>query len=87
MIWFYQRDGQQLYYEIRLCDDGPGFELGISYPEGRVQTERFDTEDQLAARFLELQQSLQREGWGPLERRRDSAWHDTGFYPGTPFVC
>jgi hypothetical protein len=69
MIWFYQRDGQQLYYEIRLCQDGPGFELGISYPEGRVIVERFDTEDALASRFLEIQQTLQHDGWGPLERR------------------
>jgi hypothetical protein len=69
MIWFYQRGGQHLYYEVRLRQDGPGFELGIWYPEGTVLTERFDTEDALAERFLELQTCLVREGWGPLEPR------------------
>ena len=34
MIWFYQREGQHLYYEVRFRQDGPGFELGISYPGG-----------------------------------------------------
>ena len=47
MIWFYQRGGQHLYYEVRLRQDGPGFELGIWYPEGTVLTEHFDTEDAL----------------------------------------
>ena len=69
MIWFYQRGGQHLYYEVRLRQDGPGFELGIWYPEGTVLTEHFDTEDALAERFLELQTRLDREGCGPLEPR------------------
>jgi hypothetical protein len=69
MIWFYQRGGQHLYYEVRLRQDGPGFELGIWYPEGTVLTEQFDTEDALAERFLSLRDRLSREGWGPLEPR------------------
>jgi hypothetical protein len=72
MIWFYQRDSQHLYYEVRLRPDGPGFELGISYPEGTLLTERFDTESALADWFAELQMALMREGWGPLERRAHS---------------
>lgn len=69
MIWFYQRGGQHLYYEVRLRQDGPGFELGIWYPEGTVLTEHFESEDALAERFVDLQTHLSREGWGPLERR------------------
>jgi hypothetical protein len=69
MIWFYQRGGQHLYYEVRLRQDGPGFELGIWYPEGTVLTEHFDTEDALAEGFINLQERLSREGWGPLERK------------------
>jgi hypothetical protein len=72
MIWFYQRGGQHLYYEVRLRQDGPGFELGIWYPEGTVLTEHFDDEDALAERFVELQDRLGREGWGPLERKTPS---------------
>jgi len=69
MIWFYQRGDQHLYYEVRLRDDGPGYELGLASPEGTLLTERFLSEDALARRFSELQAALLREGWGPLDRR------------------
>lgn len=69
MIWFYQRGDQHLYYEVRLRDDGPGFELGLASPEGTLLTERFANEDALSRRFFELQAALVREGWGPVERR------------------
>lgn len=69
MIWFYEREGLHLYYEVRLCQDGPGYELAITYPGGILLTERYDTEADLNRRFRELETSLAREGWGPLERR------------------
>jgi hypothetical protein len=69
MIWFYQRGDQHLFSEVRLRDDGPGFELGLSSPEGPLLTERFASEDALTRRFTELQAALVREGWGPLDRR------------------
>jgi hypothetical protein len=87
MIWFYQREGQHLYYEVRLRQDGPGFELGISYPGGSLLTETFETEDALAARFAELQTSLQRAGWGPLERREASVGGGQRPAAGRPLVC
>jgi hypothetical protein len=69
MIWFYERGDQHLYYEVRLSDDGAGFELGLASPEGPLMTERFETEEALSRRFSELQAALVREGWGPMERR------------------
>lgn len=89
MIWFYQRNGQHLYYEVRLRQDGPGLELGISYPDGSTLTECFDTEEALATRFAELQLSLQREGWGPLERRgeRSVGGRQHGGRGRGPLVC
>jgi hypothetical protein len=88
MIWFYQRGGQHLYYEVRLRQDGPGYELGIWYPEGTVLTEQFDTEDALAERFLDLQSRLNREGWGPLEpRTADLAVSRQGAGRPLPRVC
>jgi len=69
MIWFYQRGDQHLFYEIRLRHDGPGYELGLASPEGTLLTESFNCEDALTRRFVELQQALLREGWGPAERR------------------
>jgi hypothetical protein len=87
MIWFYQREGQHLYYEVRLRQDGPGFELGIAYPGGSLLTETFETEDALASRFAELHTSLQREGWGPLERRETSVHRGQRTTPRKPLVC
>jgi hypothetical protein len=73
MIWFYQRGDQHLFYEVRLRDDGPGYELGLASPEGTLLTERFVSEETLTRRFAELQAALLREGWGPAERLgRDS---------------
>lgn len=66
MIWFYQRGNQHLYYEVRLRDDGPGYELSLASPEGPLLTERFLTDDALTCRFTELRAALIREGWGPL---------------------
>ena len=89
MIWFHQRGGEHLYYEVRLRHDGPGYELGIWYPEGTVLTEKFDTEDALAERFLALQETLTRDGWGPLEPRQSNLALN-GPSPNSgrrPFVC
>ena len=69
MIWFYERGDQHLFYEVRLSDDGVGYELGLASPDGPLLTERFDSEEALSRRFTELQAALVREGWGPMERR------------------
>jgi hypothetical protein len=69
MIWFYQRGDQHLFYEVRLRDDGPGYELGLASPEGTLLTERFVSEETLSRRSAELQAALLREGWGPADRR------------------
>lgn len=88
MIWFYQRGGQHLYYEVRLRQDGPGYELAVWYPEGTVLTEQFDTEDALAERFLDLQNRLNREGWGALEpRTADLALRRQGAGDAVSRVC
>lgn len=69
MIWFYERGDQHLFYEVRLSEDGSGYELGLSSPNGPLLTERFDTEEALSRRFTEVQDALAREGWGPMEHR------------------
>ena len=77
MIWFYERGDQHLFYEVRLSDDGVGYELGLASPDGPLLTERFDSEEALSRRFTDLQAALAREGWGPMERRpRISALDD-----------
>ena len=86
MMWFYQRGDQHLFYEVRLRDDGPGYELGLALPEGTLLTERFLTEEALTRRFAELQDALLRDGWGPLDcrpsesplKRRSASGHRAG---------
>ncbi len=85
MIWFYERGNQHLYYEIRLREDGPGYELGLGMPDGMLLTERFASEDALPRRFTELQAALVREGWGPLDRRPASLLDRCG--SGEPLAC
>jgi hypothetical protein len=85
MIWFYERGNQHLYYEIRLREDGPGYELGLGMPDGMLLTEQFATEDALARRFTELQAALVREGWGPMDRRPNSV--RDRYRRGEPLVC
>jgi hypothetical protein len=55
MIWFYQRGEQHLFYEIRLRDDGPGYELAWPLPKAPLLTERFLSEEALTRRFTQLQ--------------------------------
>ena len=87
MIWFYQRGDKHLFYEVRLSEDGPGFELGISYPEGTLLTERFMSEDALARRFAVLQASLAREGWGPIDRRPPESALQSHRFSGNALAC
>jgi len=91
MIWFYQRGDQHLFYEVRLRDDGPGYELGLASPEGTLLTERFVSEETLTRRFAELQAALLREGWGPADRRgRESTlerFGSVGYSRSSAMVC
>lgn len=73
MIWFYQRAGRHLYYEIRLRQNGPGFELGITASDGPLLTERFESEEELSRRFAQLDDALSREGWDRCEPQAESA--------------
>lgn len=65
MIWFFQREGKRLLYEIRRSAEGDGFELVVTYPDGRVRTERFDDSSALLRRSIEVQRELIEEGWAP----------------------
>lgn len=90
MIWFYQRGDQQLYYEVRLSQDGRGLELSLASPSGTLLTEWFEDETALSRRFSELELALMREGWGPLDRRPlDSALERLGTFaaPGGKRPC
>lgn len=67
MFYFFERNAQFIRCELRPGSDG--FELIVVRHDGTEQIERFDSEEELTARWAALQQSLQREGWwGPHGR-------------------
>lgn len=69
MIWFYERDGEQLRCEVLTAAEGQGYELIITEPDGSQRIERFDSSAELTRRQLELEQELLNDGWhGPHGR-------------------
>jgi hypothetical protein len=78
MICFYERAGRHLYYEIRLRDDGPGYELVVMHVDGSVVTELFGTEDDLNRRFAELDASLAGNGWDEPDGNRSTGPRGVG---------
>jgi hypothetical protein len=57
MIWFYERQGLVLLYEIRH----------LSYSDGQRRTERFEDSITLLKRSVEVQNQLMADGWRPQD--------------------
>lgn len=70
MIWFFQRDAEQLHYEVRRQPDGDGYDLIVRYPDGSERVERFEDVAELNTRSLQLNRALQEQGWRALDARR-----------------
>lgn len=66
MFYFFKRGNDTVQCEVRAAADGPGFEIIITAPDGKERFERFATSEQVHARWLELHNEFQHEGWwGP----------------------
>jgi hypothetical protein len=65
MVWFYERAGQRLVYEVRPRIDGPGLEIVLTYPDGHTHTEVITDDRDLSKRISEFQDSLVCDGWTP----------------------
>jgi hypothetical protein len=63
MIWFFERDGLRVRYEVRPAQFGPGFELIIRFPDGRQRCEVFPQHAALLQRQLQLEHLFQEHGW------------------------
>jgi hypothetical protein len=63
MIWFFDRDGQRLRYQIRRSADGINYELVVTYPDGRREVEQMVDPSDLLKRCAELAATLRQEGW------------------------
>ena len=69
MIWFYDRDGQKLRYEIRRDRSAGCYRLVITHPDGRESVEEIDDPGELIERSVERMNSIRDQGWH-VER-----WH------------
>jgi hypothetical protein len=63
MIWFFDRDGQRLRYEIRYAGAGAAYEIAITYPDGRTQVEQIQDAVDLLQRCAVVARALKDEGW------------------------
>ena len=62
MVWFFERAGRRLRYEIGRHVDG--YRLMVAYPgEDPILAERFDEPYALQERTLYVERALTRNGW------------------------
>ena len=63
MIWFFDRDGQRLRYEIARDRSGGHYRVVITRPDGSDSIEEVEEPSQLIERSVELMNSLRGDGW------------------------
>ena len=62
MIWFFDKGGEKLRYEITRDESGH-YRLVITHPDGRESVEELDEPKALIDRSVELMNSLRGSGW------------------------
>lgn len=62
MIWFFDRDGERLRYEI-LRDRNGRYRVVITRPDGSESVEEVDEPTALIERSVQLMNSLRGDGW------------------------
>ena len=63
MIWFFDRDGQRLRYEISRDRAGARYRVIITRPDGSESVEEVSEPSQLIERSVELMNTLRDDGW------------------------
>ncbi len=63
MIWFFDRDGDRLRYEISHDRSSGCYRLVVTRPDGSESIEELDQPTELIERSVELMNSLRTEGW------------------------
>jgi len=62
MIWFFDRDGERLRYEI-MRDKSGRYRVVITRPDGSESVEEVDEPTALIERSVQLMNSLRGDGW------------------------
>ena len=63
MIWFFDRDGLRLRYEIARDRTDGHYRVIITRPDGSESVEEVEEPSQLIERSVELMNSLRGDGW------------------------
>jgi len=63
MIWFFDRDGEKLRYEINHDRVAGRYRVVITRPDGTESIEEVDEPTELIERSVQLMNSLRGEGW------------------------
>ena len=63
MIWLFDKDGQQLRYEITRDRAAGHYRLVITRPDGSESVEEVDQPTELIERSVQLMNSLRGDGW------------------------
>jgi hypothetical protein len=63
MIWFFDRDGEKLRYEISHDRSVGRYRVVITRPDGSESIEEVDEPGEVIERSVQLMNSLRGEGW------------------------
>ena len=63
MIWFFDRNGEKLRYEISRDRSGGRYRVVITRPDGSESVEEVDEPTVLIERSVALMNSLRSDGW------------------------
>jgi len=63
MIWFFDRDGERLRYEISHDRVSQRYRVVITRPDGSETVEELEEPTELVERSVELMNSLRGDGW------------------------
>jgi hypothetical protein len=64
MFYFFRRGAVCIRCEVRTDPSGDGYDLVIDRPDSSIRVEHFNAPDELNRRWIDLQRTLLREGWG-----------------------
>ncbi len=63
MIWFFDKDGERLRYEISRDRIDGRYKVVITRPDGSESVEEVDEPTELIVRSVQLMNTLRTEGW------------------------
>jgi hypothetical protein len=63
MIWFFDKDGERLRYEISHDRHSGRYRVVVTRPDGSESIEEVDQPNELIERSVQLMNTLRSEGW------------------------